>query len=177
MQESAIDKLILSSPYDEPTEHWHYNLEIEHFEKREGRRPASFVRRVQGSKTTDVGSVVEHIPLANQIRNRVKDWRQRGHPGVTSTTKRLLQYWYDETEHDRRRFFFAQLEAIETLIWLNEVADDEGAGIEIISDGGEFQRICSKMATGTGENCRHGDADCLASSEQGQCEKRQQILK
>ena len=151
MQEPAIDKLILSSPYDEPTEHWHYNPEVEQFEKRQGRRPASFVRRVQGSKTTEVGSVIEQIPLANQIRNRVRDWRQRGHPGVTSTTKRLIQYWYDETEHDRRRFFFAQLEAIETLIWLNEVADNEGAGIEIISDGGEFQRICSKMATGTGK--------------------------
>ena len=151
MQEPTIDKLILSSPYDEPTEHWHYNPEVEQFEKRQGRRPASFVRRIQGSRSTDVASVIEQIPLVNQIRNRVNDWRQRGHPGVTSTTKRLLQYWYDETEHDRRRFFFAQLEAIEALIWLNEVAKNERAGIEIISDGGEFQRICSKMATGTGK--------------------------
>ena len=151
MQESTIDKLILSSPYHEPTEHWHYNTELEQFEKRQGRRPASFVRRVQGGKSTEVSAVTEQIHLANQIRIRVKDWRQRGRPGVTATTKRLLEYWNDESENDRRRFFFAQLEAIETLIWLNEVAESEGAGIEITSDGGEFHRVCSKMATGTGK--------------------------
>ena len=151
MQESSIDKLILSSPFHEPTEHWHYNSELEQFEKRQGRRPASFVRRVQGGKSSDVTDVTEQIPLANQIRIRVKDWRKCEYPGVTATTKRLLEHWIDESENDRRRFFFAQLEAIETLIWLKEVAANEGTGIEIESDGGHFQRVCSKMATGTGK--------------------------
>ncbi len=151
MQESTIDKLILSSPFEEPTEHWHYNTELEQFERKQGRRPASFIRRVHSSNSSKVTTVTEEISLANQIRNRVGAWRANGYPGVTATTKRLLQHWIDSSEDDRRRFFFAQMEAIETLIWLNEVAEHEGVGIDIGSDGGEFKRVCSKMATGTGK--------------------------
>ena len=60
------------------------------------------------------------IPLVNQIRQRVKAWREAEYPGVTAVTKRLLDYWNDPEEFDIRRFFFCQLEAAETLIWLTE---------------------------------------------------------
>ena len=47
--------------------------------------------------------------------------------------------------------FFCQLEAIKTLIWLTESPDAEKQGINIPSDGGPFERLCCKMATGSGK--------------------------
>ncbi len=49
------------------------------------------------------------------------------------------------------RLFFCQIEAIETLIWLVEAPESERQGIEIKGDGSPFQRLCSKMATGSGK--------------------------
>ena len=74
----------------------------------------------------DPGKFVE-IPLVNRIRERVKAWREAGYPGVTSVTKRLLEYWRDPEEFENRRFFFCQLEAAETLIWLTEAPDSDRA--------------------------------------------------
>lgn len=59
------------------------------------------------------------IPLVNQMRPRVKAWREAGYPGVSSITKRLLEHWLDPEEFETRRFF-CQLEAMETLVWLTE---------------------------------------------------------
>ena len=86
----------------------------------------------------------------NAIRPRVKAWREAGYSGVTGITKRLLEHWNNPEERDKR-FFFCQLEAIETLIWLAEAPASEKVGIVIPSDGGAFQRVCSKMATGSGK--------------------------
>jgi type III restriction enzyme len=90
------------------------------------------------------------LPLVNQIRSRVKAWREVNYPGVTAITRRLLEHWQDPEERDYRRFYFCQLEAIETLIWLNEVDSAEQEGVVVPGDGGLFKRSCSKMATGTG---------------------------
>lgn len=62
----------------------------------------------------------------------MKEWRAAGYPGVTATTLELLRYW----RRDGRsfRFFFAQLEAVETVIFLNEARRDFVQGIEIPSD-------------------------------------------
>ncbi len=49
------------------------------------------------------------------------------------------------------KLFFCQLEAIETLIWLVEAPESEKQGIKITGDGSPFQRLCSKMATGSGK--------------------------
>ena len=68
---------------------------------------------------------------------RLKAWRRAGYPGVTSLTKRLLEHWQDPENFDRRRFFFCQLEAVETLIWLTEPTPAERAGIEIPGAGGK----------------------------------------
>ncbi len=91
------------------------------------------------------------MPLVNQIRPRVKAWREAGYPGVTTITKRLLEHWRDPEEFEARRFFFCQLEAVETLIWLTEAPAAERVGIEIPGDGGAFLRQCCKMATGSGK--------------------------
>jgi type III restriction enzyme len=54
-------------------------------------------------------------------------------------------------EFETRRFFFCQLEAVETLIWLLEGPDADKVGVNVPSDGGDFDRLCAKMATGSGK--------------------------
>ncbi|MFQ5709448.1 MAG: BPTD_3080 family restriction endonuclease [bacterium] len=151
MSQSAIDKLIINSPFEEPQQYWSYNREYRTFELKEGRRPAGYVIASEGSKSFDDPGVFVEIPLVNQIRPRVKAWREAGYPGVTGITKRLLEYWNAPEERDFRRFFFCQLEAIETVIWLVEAPGAEKVGIDIPSDGGNFTRLCCKMATGSGK--------------------------
>jgi len=59
------------------------------------------------------------IPLVDQIRPRVKAWRDAGDPGVTAITGRLLEHWRDlEQRPEGRRSVCCQSEAAETLIWL-----------------------------------------------------------
>jgi len=152
MDRPTIDRLIINSPYKEPDKYWRYNRESQTFSLVEGdRRPAGYVVASESSKSFDDPGIFVEIPLVNKIRPRVKAWREKGYPGVSGITRRLLEYWNDPEEFENRRFFFCQLEAIETLIWLSEAPDPEKVGIEIPSDGGEFQRLCSKMATGTGK--------------------------
>lgn len=146
--QKTIDKLIINSPYEEPKYYWHYDRDTRTFEKREGRRPAGYVIASESSKTFDDPGIFIPIELVDKIRSRVKKWREEGYPGVTGITKRLLSYWNNPEERVDKRFFFCQLEAIETLIWLVEAPEAEKVGIRIPSDGGEFKRVCSKMATG-----------------------------
>ena len=147
----SIDTLIINSPYVEPKHYWHYERETQYFSIQEGRRPAGYVVATPNSKSFDDPGVFVPIELVNVIRPRVMDWRENGYPGVTGITKRLLEHWQDPEERKDRRFFFCQLEAIETLIWLTEAPSSEKVGINIPGDGGEFLRWCSKMATGSGK--------------------------
>ena len=151
---ATIDQLIINSPYEEPKQYWSYDRETRTFNRKEGRRPAGYVIASESSKAFDDPGIFIEIPLVNKIRQRVKAWRE--HPtnpyaGVTGITKRLLEHWHNPEERENRRLFFCQLEAIETIIWLAEAPDSEKVGVEIPSDGGPFQRICSKMATGSGK--------------------------
>ncbi|HEX3036680.1 MAG TPA: DEAD/DEAH box helicase family protein [Thermodesulfobacteriota bacterium] len=148
---SQIDRLIINSPYEEPKYYWEYNRETRSFVKRDGRRPAGYIVATPKSRNFDDPGIFIELPLVNLIRQRVKDWREAGYPGITGITKRLLEHWYNLEERDYRRFFFCQLEAIETLIWLTEAPDADKVGIDIPSDGGPFTRLCSKMATGSGK--------------------------
>ena len=151
MEQATIDRLIISKPYDEPKEHWLYNRETRKFRLEPGRRPAGYLVASENSRDFDDPGVFVEMPRVNQIRKRVKAWREAGYPGVTVITKRLLEYWTDLEERGDLPFFFCQLEAAETLIWLTEAADSERVGLEIPGDGGGFQRLCAKMATGTGK--------------------------
>ncbi|MFQ5671834.1 MAG: BPTD_3080 family restriction endonuclease [Nitrospinales bacterium] len=146
-----IDQLIINSPYKEPARYWKYDRETRLFSKEEGRRPAGYVVATPGSKSFDDPGQFIELPLVNKIRPRIKAWREAGYPGVTGITKRLLEHWRNEEERDHRKFFFCQLEAIETLIWLNEAPAAERQGIAVPDDGGPFTRLCSKMATGSGK--------------------------
>ncbi len=151
MATATIDRLIINSPYEEPSHHWRYDRETRTFSLEPGRRPAGFVIATPGSKTFDDPGLFVELPLVNRIRPRVTAWREAGYPGATGITQRLLAHWKDPEEREHRRFFFCQLEAIETLIWLTEGPPADKVGIDIPSDGGPFTRLCSKMATGSGK--------------------------
>ena len=151
MPSATIDRLIVNSPYDEPTRHWRYDRTTRLFNLETGRRPAGYVVASGDRTAFDDPGVFREIPLVNRIRERVEAWRVGGYPGVTGITKRLLEHWRDPEEFESRRFFFCQLEAAETLIWLAEAPPSERVGIDIPSDGGAFNRLCAKMATGSGK--------------------------
>jgi len=151
-EHKSIDRLIINSPYEEPQRYWRYNRESRTFTLVDGeRRPAGYVIASEGSRAFDDPGVFVPIPLVNQIRPRVKAWREAGYPGVTGTTRRLLEHWTNPEDFETRRFFFCQLEAIETLIWLTEASAADRVGIDVPSDGGDFRRLCAKMATGSGK--------------------------
>jgi len=149
---SKIGPLIVNSPYEEPQRFWHYDRDSRLFELVEGeRRPAGYVRATGGSKTFDDPGIFVPLPLANRIRPRIREWREDGYPGVSGITKRLLEHWSDPEGRSDLRYFFCQLEAVETLIWLAEAPPAARVGIDIPTDGGPFTRLCSKMATGSGK--------------------------
>jgi type III restriction enzyme len=149
---ATIDQLIINTPYEEPREHWKYHRETRLFTREPERRKAGYVRASESSRSFDDPGIFIELPLVNQIRPRIKLWREADYPGTSGITKRLLQHWRDPEQRDpNRRFFFCQLEAIETLIWLTEAPASERVGIEVPGDGGPFARLCCKMATGSGK--------------------------
>ena len=137
--------LIINSPFVCPDKHWvegkNGKLEIA-----PSRRPASYevFDARAGTKRT------ETLDLVNTIRRRVDDWRTAGWPGVTIVTRKLLEHWHDQDAREYP-FYFCQLEAIETLIWWVEGAEAYKQGIAIPGDGGPWERLCNKMATGAGK--------------------------
>ena len=148
---ASIDQLIICSPYEKPSEHWKYNRETRRFSRESGRRSAGFIRASDASKSFDDPGEFVELPLVNKIRPRVEAWRDADYPGASGITKRLLAHWRDPEQRESKRFFFCQLEAIETLMWLAEAPESERVGIKVPRDGGEFTRLCSKMATGSGK--------------------------
>lgn len=137
--------LIINSPFERPTQHWrkdsHVKLAIE-----QGRRPAGY--DIIDTRHNTLRS--EPLELVNRIRERVDAWRAADWPGVTTVTRNLLEHWHDPAGR-QFPFYFCQLEAIETLIWWVEAPPDFKQGIFVPGDGGVWERICSKMATGSGK--------------------------
>lgn len=114
-------------------------------ELRKGRRPSRFLR---GSTSSDAKRD-DDITLVNTIRTRVDAWREAGWPGTTSVTRGLLEHW-NNREARCFPFYFCQIEAVETLIWWVEAPTEYKGGVVVPRDGGDFERLCSKMATGQG---------------------------
>tara|TARA_E500000318_G_C3569390_1_gene217130 strand:- start:1873 stop:4668 length:2796 start_codon:yes stop_codon:yes gene_type:complete len=137
--------LIINSPFVCPEQHW-VDGKGGKLDIKSERRPASYevFDARNNTKRTEV------LDLVNTIRARVDDWREAGWPGVTIVTRKLLEHWHDR---DARQFpfYFCQLEAIETLIWWAEGAAAFKQGIAIPGDGGAWERLCNKMATGAGK--------------------------
>src|SRR5712692_9353081 len=132
----SIDQLIVNRPYDEPERHWRYDRESRTFSLVPGRRPAGYVVATPGSKSFDDPGVFVPLPLVNRIRPRVEAWREAGYAGVTGTNLLLLPHRRDPETFEARRFFFCQLEAVDTLIWLTEAPAGVRQGIEVPGDGG-----------------------------------------
>ncbi len=108
-------------------------------------------------------------PLVAKVRQEVFVWRATGYAGASLTSKALLQHWF-ETEHlienadgsrSPFRYYFAQREAVETVIWLFEVRracdkydllrfDASGAVSSGMFDE-DWPRYVLKMATGAGK--------------------------
>ena len=151
MSAKGLTHLIINSPYVEPKRHWLYHRETQSFSLEPGRRPAGYVIASESSRSFDDPGRFIPIETVNRIRPRVDKWRAAGYPGVTGITRRLLEHWNASERWERQRLFFCQMEAMETLVWLTEGPAAERVGIAIPSDGGAFQRVCSKMATGSGK--------------------------
>lgn len=137
--------LIINLPYESPLRHWTPGRDGSLL-LTEGRRPASYEIIDLRSNTKRV----ETLDLVNRIRERVDAWRAAGYPGVTSVTRTLLDHWNDRTAR-QYPFYFCQLEAAETLIWWVEAPAEHRQGIHIPGDGGVWERLCCKMATGSGK--------------------------
>ena len=142
---TAPKSLIINSPFEQPTHHWQRTRDNT-LKLISGRRPAGY--EIFDTRNNTVRGV--ELELANRIRERVDEWRAADSPGVTSVTRRLLEHWRDASAR-KHPFYFCQLEAIETLIWHVEAPPEFKQGIAVPGDGGAWERVCSKMATGTGK--------------------------
>jgi len=121
-------------------------------------------------------------PLVNKIRREVSAWRESGYEGGSKTSKALLNWWFPLTpgpspkgrgeqlpspaggragDEGEFQYYFAQREAVETVIYLYEVAkvknkydlmryDSSGAVSTGMFDE-EWLRLVVKMATGSGK--------------------------
>ena len=145
---TAPASLIINSPFVEPAQHWAENTDRT-LRLVPNRRPAGY----EIIDTRENTRRLESIPLVDDIRQRVAQWRAAGWPGATAVTVELLNHWWDPDRVSGRQypFYFCQLEAIETLIWHLEAAPEYRQGIFVPGDGGPFERLCNKMATGSGK--------------------------
>lgn len=118
-----VENPILCSPYKEPDQHWLYDTGTGIPNKMTGRRPASYWFKTERAGSAQMSLLAEEeredLPLVNAIREDVKRWHDSGWENASETTKKLLRHWWRE---DRgRRLFFCQIEAVETIIYLQEI--------------------------------------------------------
>ncbi len=143
---TAPQSLIISSPFERPSHHWIRQTDHK-LEFTPGRRPAGY--EIFDTRNNTVRAV--ELELVNRIRERVDAWRVVEYPGVTTVTRQLLEHWRDPEVNRAYAFYYCQLEAIETLIWHVEATHEHKQGIAIPGDGGAWERLCNKMATGSGK--------------------------
>ena len=140
--------LIINSPYAPPTHHWARASGGKlNPQPVAGRRKAGY--EIFDTRNNTVRSV--SLDLVNTIRERVDAWRAAEYPGVTNITRLLLEHWHADDVARQYPLYFCQLEAIETLIWHVEAPAEYKTGISIVGDGGAWDRLCCKMATGSGK--------------------------
>jgi hypothetical protein len=130
MKQVVIENPVINSPFDEPCRHFRFSDEGITNEIVSQRRVSSYFIPIAKPKKKGKDQLyfetewtqdrIEENKFINQVRTRVKQWREAKHFGVTRTTAQLLQYWIRPERE--RRLFFCQIEALETLIYLSEVA-------------------------------------------------------
>lgn len=72
-------------------------------------------------------------PIINELRRHVDQWRMAHWPGVTPESARLLDHWRSHPFSNIRPFF-CQVEAVETAIWLTEVAPGSAVGKRFLDE-------------------------------------------
>jgi len=166
MPQVVIENPILNSPFAEPTRHFKFTEDGITDEIVEARRVSSYFIPIPRPKKKNAKQLafetewtadrVKENDFINKVRGRVAIWRQGGYLGITNTTRRLLEYW--QRPERERRLFFCQIEALETAIYITEVARKySDAWIENqlreanASSNPLLYRIAFKMATGSGK--------------------------
>ncbi len=182
MKNAFFNKPILNSPYNYPTRHWELDEEGQPTQriinKRRGAKFITPIPRPQKHKKAghqqktlvlDEGKGLstqkqqyDPTPIINQLRREVDKWRALPNPSdwkVTPETARLLQHWRHH-RFNAIRPFFCQVEAVETAIWLTEVAPKSGIGgkgfIKHLTNANNdanpgLNRLALKLATGAGK--------------------------
>ncbi len=99
--------------------------------RRPWEKPASYLvkddKAETGWRVDESGRRPSRLLLVPKIRAAVDAWRAGGYEGASDVTRRLFEYWFDE-DHEVPgfgvpfRYYFCQREAIETLVWLVEIA-------------------------------------------------------
>ena len=171
---------ILNSPYEYPRRHWELDPQGQPTQQViERRRLTEFItpipkpKKVKASAAQQAmvfeeekglsskGQEYDPTSMINEVRRRVDQWRALPNPNqwqVTPETARLLQHWRHH-KFSSLRPFFCQVEAVETAIWLTEVAPESEAGKRLLDHLGksnkdanpELMRLALKLATGTGK--------------------------
>jgi len=165
---------ILNNPYDEPQRHYWTSPagELDYDRVEPNRRPfIPDIRTIplERGDQGEIWSVQEtdedwKTHLINLTRREVGAWRAASYPQTTRITRELLHFWFLNPDRDpTQSLFFAQREAVETAIWLNEVAEKSNPGTNILrmltaaqrtvseSPDDQLPRVCFKMATGSGK--------------------------
>lgn len=177
MDERFFEQPILNSPYEYPVRHWELDESGQPTQQIiERRRFAEYItpipkpkkRKGQTSLVFDEGKGIstaeqqyDPTPVINALRIQVDKWRNLPNSNdwkVTPETARLLQYWRHH-QFNNIRPFFCQVEAVETAIWLTEVAPNDTAGKDFLTHltdanhnaNPELMRLALKMATGAGK--------------------------
>ena len=180
MTNPFFDHPILNSPYSCPTRHWELDKDGQPTQKTvSARRRAEFITPIpkpkKRKKMDGQGEIVfneglglstekqryDPTPIINEVRRKLELWRAIPNPNhwnVTPETSRLLQHWRDHKFSDIRPFF-CQVEAVETAIWLTEVAPQTADGKSILAHladanrdaNPELNRLALKLATGAGK--------------------------
>src|SRR3990172_8057819 len=171
---------ILNSPYEYPTRHWELAPDGQPTQESiETRRRAEFITPIpkprkrkgeaaqqqmvfdEGKGLSTQKQQYDPTSIINQLRSHVDKWRGIQNPNnwqVTPETARLLQHWRHHSFNGIRPFF-CQIEAVETAIWLTEVAPNEKAGKDFIEHlananndaNPDLMRLALKLATGAGK--------------------------
>ena len=180
MQQVVIENPILNSPFEEPCRHFRFSDDGITDEIVAARRTSQyFIPIPQPRKknphqlsfeTEWTADRIEENKFINRVRERLIIWREGKYQGITSVTRRLLEYWSNpQREH---RLFYCQIEALETAIYLTEVAGKYGdAWIEnTLREAAQaanplLYRIAFKMATGKRQNPGDRHVDRLAVAQ------------
>lgn len=171
--DSAADPIsnpVLNRPHEEPTQHWqiHKDEHVPTGQLIRSRRLSTAAVVMPKKRSSQMRLQVGADPsqqneLVNRIRDQVAGWRRAGFPGASTVTRQLLAHWHDETNEPR--LFFAQVEAVETLIWLTEADAGRTPALaevrrELSQTNDEYnagiERLAVRMATGTGKTAVMG---------------------